>query len=33
MIAVIVPTIREEKLKEFLLAWSELFTKHNVAVS
>lgn len=29
-IAVIVPTIREEKLKDFLLSWSELFTKHNV---
>jgi hypothetical protein len=30
MIAVIVPTIREEKLKEFLLAWQDLFLKHNV---
>lgn len=24
------PTIREEKLKEFLLAWNHLFKKHNV---
>jgi hypothetical protein len=30
MIAVVVPTIREEKLKEFLLAWTPLFKKHNV---
>lgn len=29
-IAVIVPTVREEKLKEFLLAWKGLFLKHNV---
>lgn len=29
-LAVVVPTIREEKLKEFLLAWEYLFTKHNV---
>lgn len=29
-IAVIVPTIREEKLKEFLNAWEYLFKKHNV---
>lgn len=32
MIAVIVPTIREEKLKEFLNAWEFLFLKHNVTV-
>ena len=30
MIAVVVPTIREEKLKEFLQAWEDLFVKHNV---
>lgn len=30
MIAVIVPTIREEKLKEFLNAWQPLFDKHKV---
>lgn len=30
MIAVVVPTIREEKLKEFLTAWDFLFKKHNV---
>lgn len=30
MIAVVVPTIREEKLKEFLLAWKDLFIKHQV---
>lgn len=30
MIAVIVPTIREEKLNEFLIAWKPLFEKHNV---
>lgn len=30
MIAVVVPTIREEKLKEFLTAWDFLFRKHNV---
>lgn len=29
-IAVVVPTVREEKLKEFLLAWDGLFKKHNV---
>ncbi len=32
MIAVIVPTIREEKLKEFLNAWDFLFKKHKVAL-
>ncbi len=31
-IAVVVPTVREEKLKEFLLAWSDLFLKHNVSL-
>jgi hypothetical protein len=31
-IAVIVPTIREEKLKEFLNAWKPLFDKHNIAL-
>jgi len=30
MIAVIVPTIREEKLKEFLNAWKFIFLKHFV---
>ena len=30
MIAVVVPTIREEKLKEFLSVWTLLFEKHNV---
>lgn len=30
MIAVIVPTIREEKLKEFIDAWTPLFFKHKV---
>lgn len=30
MIAVVVPTIREDKLKEFLNAWELLFTKHNI---
>lgn len=29
-IAVVVPTVREEKLQEFLLAWDSLFKKHNV---
>lgn len=29
-IAVIVPTIREESLKKFLLAWQDLFLKHNI---
>jgi hypothetical protein len=29
-IAVVVPTIREEKLKEFLNAWDPLFKKHRV---
>lgn len=32
MIAVIVPTIREEKLKEFLHAWKPLFEKHSVSL-
>ncbi len=31
-IAVVVPTVREEKLKEFLSAWSDLFLKHNVSL-
>lgn len=30
MIAVIVPTIREDKFKEFLTAWQPLFDKHKV---
>lgn len=30
MIAIIVPTIREEKFKEFYSAWIPLFEKHNV---
>ncbi|MBP7540364.1 MAG: hypothetical protein KA802_10500 [Saprospiraceae bacterium] len=29
-IAIIVPTVREEKLKEFLNAWEHLFVKHKV---
>ncbi len=29
-IAVVIPTIREDKLKEFLKAWEHLFIKHNV---
>lgn len=29
-ISVVVPTIREESLKKFLIAWKELFLKHNV---
>lgn len=32
MIAVIVPTIRKDKLQEFLIAWSNLFLKHNVSL-
>lgn len=31
-IAVVVPTIREEKIKEFLKAWNSLFVKHNVTL-
>ncbi len=31
-IAVIVPTIREEKFKEFLHAWHFLFTKHGITL-
>lgn len=31
-IAVIVPTIREDKLKVFLSAWDFLFKKHNVSL-
>jgi reversibly glycosylated polypeptide/UDP-arabinopyranose mutase len=30
MIVVVVPTIRDECMKEFLTAWDELFKKHNV---
>lgn len=30
MIAVVVPTIREECLKDFIRAWKDLFDKHNV---
>ena len=29
-IAVVVPTIREEKLNIFLEAWGDIFRKHNV---
>ncbi len=32
MIAVVVPTIREEQLKKFLEAWESLFKKHNVSL-
>jgi reversibly glycosylated polypeptide/UDP-arabinopyranose mutase len=30
MIAIIVPTIREEKFKEFMYAWQDLFLKHDI---
>lgn len=30
MIAVVIPTIREESFKTFVVAWEELFRKHNV---
>lgn len=32
MIAVVVPTIREESYKQFVRAWDGLFTKHNVTL-
>jgi len=32
MIAVVVPTIREEKLKEFISAWRSLFVKHRIVL-
>ncbi len=31
-IAVVIPTIRPEKLKDFKCAWQPLFTKHDVSV-
>lgn len=31
-IAVVVPTIRDEKFQEFCNAWNELFTKHDVVL-